>query len=35
MRAFARDVLTSFSQSFDGVWLAVVMISTVSPLWSW
>jgi (p)ppGpp synthase/HD superfamily hydrolase len=35
MRAFARDVFTSFSQSFDGAWFAVVTISTVSPLCSW
>ena len=34
-RALARDVLTSFSQSFDGAWLDVVTISTVSPLCSW
>ena len=32
MRARARDVFASFSQSFDGCWVGVVMISTVSPL---
>jgi len=35
MRAFARGVFTSLSQSFDGCWLPVVTISTVSPLCSW
>ena len=31
----ARVVRTSLSQSFDGAWLVVVTISTVSPFWSW
>jgi hypothetical protein len=35
IRALARDDLTSFSQSFEGAWFAVVTISTVSPLCSW
>jgi hypothetical protein len=32
MRSLARDVLTNLSQSFDGVCVGVVMISTLSPL---
>ncbi len=32
---FARDVLTSLSQSLLGCWLGEVMTSRVSPLRSW